>query len=384
MPEEHHGSTWVARETSRFIEANQNRPWFAWASWIAPHPPANVPDSFANLYAKTALPAVRGLQGEERLEARRFRELYYAAISLVDKGVGMVLDKLDELGLSDNTLVIYTSDHGEMLGDLGLMQKQLPYDGSVRVPFIVRFPSCIKANTTSDAFVDLNDILPTALDAAGIDVATIAEQHGLKHGFPGSSVLTDHGGRDRSLQYAEFGNLVEPLASRWIMLRDARWKYIYWFGDNGLEELFDLESDPHEYNNLASSPLGEAQRALLRLRKLALRHERRWGLPKAVCGNAFKRLPYSAGKDRYRKTTPEWSLRQWPNFVYPYTSAHLQCIERELTHVVMEEPMGAAARVHLLESERTECWREWQQHGGNNASFQRLFDAPKKSSKKTP
>lgn len=373
MPEQHHGSTWVARETCRFMEANQDRPWFAWASWVAPHPPANVPDTFADLYAGAALPAVRGLAGAEKPEARRFRELYYAAISLVDKGVGMVLDKLDELGLAENTLVIYASDHGEMLGDLGLLQKQLPYEGSVRVPLMVRFPNRVPGGLCQDEFADLNDILPTALDAAGINVEAVAKQHGLKHGFPGSSLLRLKEGRDRSVQYAEFGDLEEPMAGRWVMLRDERWKYIHWYGRGGVDVLFDMANDPDELYDLAGNPSDAIQSERRRLRTLALQYEERWGLHGTVRDNDFASIPACTDMNAYRTPTPEWSLAQWPVFPGRYASAHLKQLEEEFGIVVEKEPLGADTRAELGGKSRAEWWKQWNKHGGSRAVFMRLF-----------
>jgi arylsulfatase A-like enzyme len=376
VSEEHHGSIWVARETSRFIEANQNRPWFAWASWIAPHPPVNVPDTFADLYAGAALPPVRGLNGTERPDARRFRELYYAAISLVDKGVGMVLDKLDELDMADNTLVIYTSDHGEMLGDLGLMQKELPYDGSVRVPLIARFPGRLQAGMVRSEFADLNDILPTVLDAAGMDISTVVEEHALPDGFPGDSLLEPCGTRDRSFQYSEFGDLEERLTPRWIMLRDARWKYIYRFGTGGSEELFDMDADPHELCNRAVHPAGEAGEALARLRGRAIEHESRWGLPGAISDGALTNLHHAADLRKYRSATPAWSVRQWPAFVHPYGTPQFHQLELEFAQVVRNEPLGKALQSRLDEMNRSEWERQWKLRGGGEALVSRLFSSP--------
>ncbi len=372
MPEKHHGSTWVARETCRFIESNQNRPWFAWARWIAPHPPANVPDTFADLYSGVALPEIRGLEGEERPEARRFRELYYAAISLVDKGIGMVLDKLDQLGLADNTLVIYCSDHGEMLGDLGLMQKQLPYEGSVRVPLIVRFPGRIQPGTNRDAFADLNDILPTALDAADINVSEVACRHNLEHGFPGDSLLRLHSLKDRSIQYCEFGDLTESQAPRWIMIRNDQWKYIHWFG-GGLDSLFDLSHDPYELCNLINNPAEEVQHAYRKLREHALQYELVWGLKGAVCNGEFIAIPFRTNIEAHRMVVPRWSLSQWPAFPGSYSSTHIDQLKREFDKVIKNEPLGADARVQLEDLERSEWWRHWEERGGDMDSFRRIF-----------
>ena len=125
---------------------------------------------------------------------RRHREHYYAAVSFVDEQMGRVLDRLDKLGLADNTLIISTSDHGEMLGDLDCLQKSAPYETASHIPFILRYPGAVKAGTVEkEHFVDLNDILPTFLDAAGVRYPASFE-------LPGSSLLDLDKGRDRTGQ----------------------------------------------------------------------------------------------------------------------------------------------------------------------------------------
>ncbi len=264
----HHGSAWVARESCRFIEVNRNRPWFLWASWIAPHPPANVSDAYADLYRNRPLPAVAGLSGSEAPEFRRFRELYFAAITQADHAIGQLLAHLEYLGLAPKTLVIFTSDHGEMAGDLGLWTKELPYEASVRVPMVLRWPGRISAGIIQRQFADLNDILPTLLDAAGIDIRVIAQRHGLSCGFPGASLLSLNSPRDRTHQYAQWGDLTTD-NPRWIMVRNHEWKYIYWFG-TGEEELFDIRRDPHETRNLANTANPAVTARLRKLRRLAI------------------------------------------------------------------------------------------------------------------
>ena len=100
---------------------------------------------------------------------RRHVEHYHASVSFVDEQIGRLLAELDALGLADNTLVLFTSDHGEMLGDLDCFQKSLPYEGACHIPLILRFPGRVPSGSVeSERFVDLNDVLPTFLDAAGI------------------------------------------------------------------------------------------------------------------------------------------------------------------------------------------------------------------------
>lgn len=285
IPEEHHGSTWVGDRAAAFLRAEAGRrPFFLWASWIAPHPPFDVPDAFAGLYQGRNLPepldsetpcwpevafskvSSRFPPDKERQYVRRMRELYYAAISLVDKNVGKVLAALDAIGETDNTMIIFTSDHGEMLGDHGAYQKMLPYDSCSRIPFLVRYPRRFQPGSVRNEFVDLNDILPTVLDVCGL-------QYPGPYELPGSSICG--GNKDRSRQYIEY----HRDNRRWIAMLDERYTYGYHYG-GGLELLFDRQNDPSEsVNLLAARPDDpEVKDARARLRAQLCRHEEKWGL----------------------------------------------------------------------------------------------------------
>ena len=283
IPEEHHGTKWVADRGIDFLQANRGRhPFFLWLSWIAPHPPFDVPDRFAELYREADLPApIQSLTPTSALSqeskplgdlpsadyVQRMREVYYGAVSHVDEQVGRVLDALDETGLTENTLVLFLSDHGELLGDHDLFQKWLPYDSCARIPLLMRYPGHVEAGSSNDGFTDLNDILPTVLDATGIPYPG-AET------LPGESLLTDSGEKERDWQYMEysFDN------RRWISIRNRRYKYNYYYG-GGYEELFDLETDPHETKNLLWDGIpGGLADIRLELRQKLIEYESRWGL----------------------------------------------------------------------------------------------------------
>ncbi|MCP4401143.1 MAG: sulfatase-like hydrolase/transferase [bacterium] len=294
MPEEHHGTTWVADRAIDFIETNRGRhPWLLKMGWIAPHPPFNVPDEFADLYKDADLPEphvsetpVSSLAEENKMLGdlptgdynRRMREMYYGAISHVDHHVGCVLKSLEDTGQLDNTLIIFTSDHGEMLGDYETYQKWLPYDSCARIPFIVHFPKRMAAGTVKDDFIDLNDVFPTILDAAGIAYPG-------EHELPGESVLTPKGRKDRTHQYVEYseGN------RRWVSLRDSHFKYNYYYAE-GREELFDLEKNPQETRNLLVTRPEAYEQVRRNLRQRLIAYEEKWGLPGCVQDGDFVRL----------------------------------------------------------------------------------------------
>jgi arylsulfatase A-like enzyme len=300
IPEEHQGTAWIANRTIKFIENNSGRhPWFLKASWIAPHPPFNVPDEFAEMYKGKNIPKpvtsktpISPLAEENKLLGdvpnedymQRIRELYYGAISHIDHHIGRILKCLEVTGQLDNTLIFFISDHGEMLGDLGTYQKWIPYDACSRIPMILHFPNRIEKSSLCEKFTDLNDILPTILDAAEIQYPGTYE-------LPGESLLKgNEGKKDRSHQYMEYGEGTR----RWISLRNGEYKYNYYYG-GALEELFDLKNDPHETSNLLCPDISTIPQAIIRikeeLKSELTKWENRWGLEGYVKDGELVKLP---------------------------------------------------------------------------------------------
>ena len=202
-------------------------------------------------------------EGKEQDYLKRMRQLYYSAISLVDKNIGKILNALEEIGELDNTLIIFASDHGEMLGDHKCFQKMLPYDSCAKIPFIVRYPEKIKKGSKRTDFADLNDILPTVLDVVGIDYPGTEK-------LPGGSIFKDE--KDRSYQYIEH----QQSSFRWISIRDEQYKFNYYYG-GGREELFDIKSDPHESMNLLEKNPEKYSSERDRLYKVLIEYEKKWG-----------------------------------------------------------------------------------------------------------
>ena len=155
----------------------------------------------------------------------------------MDEAVGRVLATLDALGLAEDTLVLFVSDHGEMLGDHGLSQKNTPYEASVRIPFLLRWPGRVEPGGVSDAAVTLCDVLPTLLDA------TPAELPAGSPPLPGASLLAPEGAERAAI---DFGFHEE----RWVCLRSPEKKLVFW-ACGGREEAYDLAADPDETRNLA-------------------------------------------------------------------------------------------------------------------------------------
>jgi arylsulfatase A-like enzyme len=175
----------------------------------------------------------------ERLQ--RVKALYSGSVSHIDKSVGRILDTLDAQGLADDTIVVFVSDHGESMGDQGMWQKGFPFEASVRVPMLVRFPGRVAAGARNEQLVSLLDLMPTFLDVAQVDYPGARP-------LPGASLLAREGGGladDRDAQILELGRG----RSRWLTRRSHDWKYSRWLAD-GWEELYDLGSDPAEDTNL--------------------------------------------------------------------------------------------------------------------------------------
>ena len=176
---------------------------------------------------------------------RRARLVYYAMCSFVDELIGNVLGALGDARLTDDTRIVYTSDHGETLGDYGLWGKSVMYDSAAGVPLILAGPD-VPPGRSVDCPVSLVDLAPTIM--AGTGVEPEAEDADL----PGADLWSMAAGdqpADRTVfsEYHATGS-----ASATYMLRDRRWKYVHFVGHD--PQLFDMQSDPHELTNLAALP----------------------------------------------------------------------------------------------------------------------------------
>lgn len=181
-PVVHHGYT-VDEKTDQaiaFMKDESKKPFFLMLSYNAPHSHfTDAPDDLKALYPPGSIPwrpNVDRAKSDNRVSAFRFSEAdylgYHAHITGVDRALGRILATLDDLGIADNTLVIYTSDHGSMFGSHGVGSKRQPYEESIRVPFICRGPVVAKPGSKTDALFGTIDIMPTVCALAGIPVPT--------------------------------------------------------------------------------------------------------------------------------------------------------------------------------------------------------------------
>ncbi len=236
-----------------------------------PHFPLCPPASYFEKYAgRVTLPEVPAGQSEREVSFVRaaFRNngepdpsrtqctaheralaAYYGCVEWVDDAVGRVLAVLDYLGLAENTLVIYSSDHGEMAGHRGAWQKTVFFEPSARVPLLMRWPGVIAAGRTVDDPVGLIDLFPTFCELAGVAIPPECE------GVSLAALLRAGAPLGRDAIFCESVVLREPEHAG-AMIRTARWKYACYL--DGGEELYDLAADPAELRNLAVEPTTRA------------------------------------------------------------------------------------------------------------------------------
>jgi arylsulfatase A-like enzyme len=284
MPAEYHQTTWCAQKAITFMAANApfDRPWFFSVNPFDPHHPFDPPEEYLQRYLDRLanLPLPNYVEGEldnkpiyqqiDHQQAynnpnlhqpaamsdddhRLVRAAYYAMIELIDDQVGRMLDALEVTGQLENTLVIFMSDHGEMLGDHGLYLKgPYFYEPAVRVPLLISWPGVIKGGQRSQALVELTDLAPTLLEAAGLAPHAGMQGRSLLPLLTGQTDLNRH----RDDIYCEYYNAMpwhnQPTAQM-TMVRTDRHKLVV---AHGLEtgELYDLVADPYETTNLWAEP----------------------------------------------------------------------------------------------------------------------------------
>jgi len=266
-------SAFVAEQTISFLQQQRDgQPFLSIAGFYSPHSPWVVPQRFLDLYDPTsftlptyppALEAQRGgdLYSDEQL--RSARHGYYAMISEVDYHVGRVLAQVEQLGLADNTIVLFTSDHGEWLGEHLRYGKGYPGSDAVsRVPLIVRWPGALDApGRTVSRIVEGVDIVPTLLACAGVQLPPFLQGQSI------ANLLTKSPNNSVEIRDADdepIGALVEH--DGWKALRTADYRYL--IHADGRELLWDLTKDPQEYQDVAND--ADYQSILAHHRRLLL------------------------------------------------------------------------------------------------------------------
>lgn len=289
IPEEYHYNTWIAERTNAMLENYKNggESFFLWSSFFDPHPEYLVPEPWDTLYdaAELTVPSITpgehdlnpphfGMTQEDAPDFKHLMEtgfgihgysshhyygygdkfrltdehkkkimsVYYGMISMMDKYIGKILDKLDQLGLADNTIVVFTTDHGHFFGQHGLQAKGgFHYEDLIKLPFIVRYPDHVPAGKQSDALQSLVDLAPTFLSFCGAPIPRAMT------GIDQSEVWKGNRSSVRNHAICEFHH--EPTTIHQKTYVDARYKLTVYYNQT-YGELFDLVSDPGEIHNL--------------------------------------------------------------------------------------------------------------------------------------
>ena len=192
------------------------------------------------------------LQGDDlvRWKYQRYLKDYLRCIASVDDNVGRLLDYLDETGLAENTIVVYTSDQGFYLGEHGWFDKRFMYEESLRMPFLVRYPKAIRPGTVNDNIVVNIDFAPTFLDYAGVKVPSDMQGESLRPLLEGGNAPSWR----KAMYYHYYEYPGAHNVKRHYGIRTERYKLIHFYYDIDAWELYDLKNDPHELNNLYNNP----------------------------------------------------------------------------------------------------------------------------------
>jgi arylsulfatase len=256
LPDDDFQDNFIGRAACSWLsEVEKDRePWHYLVSFAGPHNPWDPPKADYDCFQNTEFPeAVRDdlngkpewikerakeqTAGMDRDKEQNMKRCYAGSVHVIDRWVGEILDILEERGLADNTAVIFCADHGELLGDHGLVEKSAMYESALRVPLIIHLPGMTSASTCS-ALVELMDLAPTCLDLAGVKYNP--DEMDAKSMLP---LLKEGGCKENPFKPVQISELHNCL-----MIFDGRYKWIRNWNDR--DELYDLTADPEERKNI--------------------------------------------------------------------------------------------------------------------------------------
>ncbi len=301
-----------------FLDSQKgDAPFFCYVAFTQPHDPRNPPESYRETYYKNRPPLpenflpqhpfnngmCKNVRDENLAPYPRTREVisdqlceYYGHITYLDEQVGRILEALEKSGQADNTIVIYTADHGLALGSHGLLGKQSVYEHSMRSPLIIAGPG-IPAGQTTEAFTYLFDIFPTVCDVAGITPPDNLAGSSLK------PLWKDPNAKIRDSVFLPFTGIMRSV-------RDDRWKLIV-YPQIDYRQLFDLKNDPHETKNLADDPAQHDR--IERLTSLMKDWQKKVGdkQPLAIDDPKSKEIRYDDFERKPDRWQPEWIVEKY-------------------------------------------------------------------------
>jgi len=279
---------WTGDRAVEWIENYKGKaPFFLWVGFPGPHEPYDPPPRFVEKYKDRPMPPAHGSHagltdpanqkpweskayadfiengdGDHKValskaDAARIettRRHYAANVTAIDEKVGGILDALEKRGELENTIIVFTSDHGDALFDHGLVYKWNTTDGSVRVPLIVRYPKAFRQNLRTARMTSLLDIVPPLFELAGLPVPADRQWISASDTLAGKDEKTPP-------QFAFCVHGADQFnPSTWILARSPKWKYVYYVNSPS-RELYDMENDPGELHNLAFLPAHAQTRA---------------------------------------------------------------------------------------------------------------------------
>jgi arylsulfatase A-like enzyme len=243
-----------------FLRANRNRPFFLMLSMGPPHDPYGAPEEYMRRYDPEKLTMRPNWRPGVPQASRKHLAAYYAAITAIDDQVGRLLRALADLGLDRDTIVLFTSDHGDMLGSQGARLKRKPWEESIRVPGILRYPARVLAGRSSDVLLSHVDMAPTLLPLCGVPVPADVQGSDLSGVVLGK---TDRGPDSVFFQiFVPFAGDGTP--HPWRGVRTQRTMYARTEKEPWV--LYDLDTDPDELHNRGKDPQAAGARAELEAR----------------------------------------------------------------------------------------------------------------------
>lgn len=274
LPEKYHTTAWTADKTIEVLKKNKVRNFFVFCSFIKPHPPFDPCEPYNHMYDPKTVPLpvqdpqenawidnmiwiqngykVNGLENVSKEQQQKMRAYYYGSVSQVDTALGKILDYLEESGLDKNTMIVFTADHGEMLGDHGSFGKRTYYEQSCKIPFVFSYPGHFEEGIEVEEFGTLPDVYATILKMTGAQIPKDCD------GIDLSGVCKGTEKRVRSQIIAQYGTGHNFKA----MVRWDKFKYIY-FANGRKEVLYDLEKDPDEIHPITISAFFSEKRKIL-------------------------------------------------------------------------------------------------------------------------
>lgn len=254
---------WVLERCAR----DRSRPFFLAVGFFRPHTPYVSPKEYFEGYPEAKMPLVKGVEedmkdlpadalGSHKKEhelltdtlRQQAIQAYFASVTFMDAQVGRVLNALDRLGLADDTIVVFTSDHGYHLGEHGLWQKMSLFEESARVPLVIAAPGKGKKGAVAATPVGLVDLYPTLAELCGVPVPKNLQGQSLV------PILQDPSATGRGWTLSQVTRGAKGVTTFGFTLRTPRWRYTEWDEGNRGRELYDHDADPLEQTNLAEDP----------------------------------------------------------------------------------------------------------------------------------